>query len=396
MSFGVTPGLLQGLSSDSECDAMPHVTPSGVVQFIESFHGQSSTGGEDRPSRCAALLSLLDKLDDRTFPDVASYAAMRSEYSRLYIYVERHKENPSAAADNYTNMLSRGINPIRNIWDLMKTLSESPSPHVRPGSVDAQSSARMYEHILLEAEPIELLAILVEASRNVPSDQREKFLVAKTLQGSTLLHPGLPEQRDIYYGDVEALASAGLVMLTYTGDSTPLFDVTSLGFRYYAHLKEGVGTPIQTIESEIRRYIDGRQMSSQHPISLSKWREAEELLWGADSESQFTTIGHLCREAIQEFAQELARRLEVTIDDASKAKTVATMRAVLNARRPTLGDSHAAFLDALLSYWGTVSDLIQRQEHGADKAGTPLKWEDGRRVVFQTLLVIYEFSRSLI
>jgi len=33
---------------------------------------------------------------------------------------------------------------------------------------------------------------------------------------------------------------------------------------------------------------------------------------------------------------------------------------------------------ALLAYFGTVSDLIQRQEHRAQKQGTPLNWEDAR------------------
>ena len=54
---------------------------------------------------------------------------------------------------------------------------------------------------------------------------------------------------------------------------------------------------------------------------------------------------------------------------------------------PVVGERDRAFLDALLTYWGTVSDLVQRQEHGAKKEGEPLMWEDARRVVFQTAIV---------
>lgn len=54
-----------------------------------------------------------------------------------------------------------------------------------------------------------------------------------------------------------------------------------------------------------------------------------------------------------------------------------------------------AFLDALLAYWGTASDLVQRQEHGNQKVGAALLWEDGRRVVFQTAMVMYEIERAL-
>jgi hypothetical protein len=47
-----------------------------------------------------------------------------------------------------------------------------------------------------------------------------------------------------------------------------------------------------------------------------------------------------------------------------------------------LGSTGKQFLDALVAYWGTVSDLVQRQEHGAQKEVSNLVWGDGRRVVF--------------
>jgi hypothetical protein len=71
------------------------------------------------------------------------------------------------------------------------------------------------------------------------------------------------------------------------------------------------------------------------------------------------------------------------------------MRAVLNHRKGNMGDKERACLDALLVYWGTVIDLIQREEHGGQKEGTPLVWEDGRRVVFQLAVVMFEIDRSL-
>jgi hypothetical protein len=71
----------------------------------------------------------------------------------------------------------------------------------------------------------------------------------------------------------------------------------------------------------------------------------------------------------------------------------AGIRAVLNAR--ALGDTRRALLAALLAYWGTVSDLVQRQEHGAQKQGEPLTWEDTRTVVFQTAIVMFEIARTV-
>jgi hypothetical protein len=52
-------------------------------------------------------------------------------------------------------------------------------------------------------------------------------------------------------------------------------------------------------------------------------------------------------------------------------------------------------LDALVTYWGTVSDLVQRQEHGAAKEGEPIGREDARVTVFQTAMVMFECSRAL-
>ena len=110
---------------------------------------------------------------------------------------------------------------------------------------------------------------------------------------------------------------------------------------------------------------------------------------------QLTTIGHLCREAMQEFATSLCAAHNATPAEPDPAKTVARVRAVLKHEGAPLGEKLAAFFDALLAYWGTVSDLVQRQEHGGQKEGEPLMWEDGRRVVFQTLLVMYEVDGAL-
>ena len=52
-------------------------------------------------------------------------------------------------------------------------------------------------------------------------------------------------------------------------------------------------------------------------------------------------------------------------------------------------------LDALLAFWGTVSDLVQRQEHGALREGEQLVWHDGRRVVFLTMTVMHEIDSAL-
>ena len=56
---------------------MTSVAPSDIVRFIESFHGQSTTGGEDHPSKCGALLELKGRLPEKFMPDADSFAALQ-------------------------------------------------------------------------------------------------------------------------------------------------------------------------------------------------------------------------------------------------------------------------------------------------------------------------------
>ena len=98
---------------------------------------------------------------------------------------------------------------------------------------------------------------------------------------------------------------------------------------------------------------------------------------------------------MQEFATALVNQYQPPNAGPDKAHTVARIRAVLKLRGDQLGETEKSFLDAILAYWGTVSDLVQRQEHGAQKEGETLVWEDGRRVVFQTALVMFEIDSAL-
>jgi hypothetical protein len=254
----------------------------------------------------------------------------------------------------------------------------------------------MFEHIVLEPEQVELLRLVVEASRNVPRDKRRKFMVARTFGGDSLMHPGLSKNgTKTYIGDIEILSSVGLLNLSYGSNGTPNFDVTPLGFQYYEYLHQVDTEPVRAIEEVPRRYLDGAGFRNVHPIAYEKWREAERLLWSADSSKHLTAIGHHCREAMQAFATGLVKQHTLPGVDQDPAHVVARVRGVTNQERTSLGEGVADSLDALISSWGTTSDLVQRQEHGAQKEGTPLVWMDARRVVFHTGVVMFELDATL-
>ena len=210
------------------------------------------------------------------------------------------------------------------------------------------------------------------------------------------MHPGLPGQQiPVPQGDVEILQAQGLLLMTQQGRMHRSFVVTPLGYSLYAELQDRSGAPTQQVEETLTRYLDSDAFQRSYSEAYRKWAEAAEDLWRSDSQPQLTTIGHLCREAMQEFATALVARHQPPDVDTDKAHTVARIKAVLNQHASKLGTRAPPFLDALLTYWGTVSDLVQRQEHGGQKEGDALIWEDGRRVVFQTVIVMFEIDRAV-
>ena len=253
-----------------------------------------------------------------------------------------------------------------------------------------------FNQILLEPVQEELLISIVETARNVPLEERQKFYVVQTMGGDFLMHPGLKKKENkIYYGDVEELARQGLLSIGFGSGGSQNFDITSLGFLYYQHLKRNKGEVVKRVVSTIRDYLDASEFKTNYPEAFAKWSLAEDLLWRTDTQQQLTTIGHLCREAVQEFANTLVERYQPPDVTSDKSKTLARLRTVLELKAAQLGTTKKDFLEALLAYWVTVNDLIQRQEHGAHREGEQLVWEDARRVVFQTMVVIFEIDKTI-
>ena len=98
---------------------------------------------------------------------------------------------------------------------------------------------------------------------------------------------------------------------------------------------------------------------------------------------------------MQEFADIIVKDFNLSEVDNNKAHTVARIRTILESQIVKIDTSIKPFVEALLTYWGTVSDIIQRQEHGGQKEGEVLVWDDGRRVVFHTAIVMLEISNFL-
>jgi hypothetical protein len=250
----------------------------------------------------------------------------------------------------------------------------------------------------MQKEHVDLLCLLVEAARNVP--KKEPFYAFEPPLGATsgeVLHNGIPGRTlPVYLGDVQDLASLGLITIRHLDTRGGFdFDVSPAGFGAYEQLRTETSERVEQVSETMRSFVESPLFRARYPSAFERWLAAEKALWSADTDARVTEIGHLCREAMQYFADALVAGVLNGDVDADPTHTVARVRSILNHRKPKPSERVVAFLDSLLSYWGCVHDLVQRQEHGALKEGEKLTWEDARRVVFQTLIIMYEVDRTV-
>jgi hypothetical protein len=249
----------------------------------------------------------------------------------------------------------------------------------------------------LDADQEELLTILVEASRAVPRDQRHEFIYVESFGGgASLIHNGFSaigrEQYKPYLGDLRTLYERGLIRIWQSGRSDHSLEVTPEGYQYYEQVQLRRGEPIMRTVTAAQEYLQSETFRQRHQRAAAKWDEANRLLWSADSQNADTTIGHLCREAMQLFATDLVESHKVDADP-DPQHTSNRVRSVLAARISS--ESRGAWTKALIAYWEAVANLTQRQEHAGVRDKEALMWADSRRLVTQTLMVMYELDHEL-
>jgi hypothetical protein len=246
----------------------------------------------------------------------------------------------------------------------------------------------------LKPQQEKLLLELIHAERNAGESNRSPFYATQTFDGADVTHPGFAGRNHrIYWGDVQGLLQYGLVMPTKVDRNLVVFELAPEAYEYAKNI--GVSSTEDPAEAMALAYIDASQFATRHPAAFDAWRKARDAVAVGGSHTQLTEVGHWCREAMQAFMSDLVRSQGVRDADPNPAHTVARLRVVVLQRTSEIGETVAGFLNALMAYWGTLSDLVQRQEHGAQRDGEVLGWHDARRIVFHTLAVMHELDASL-
>ena len=247
--------------------------------------------------------------------------------------------------------------------------------------------------MVLDEEQQQFFVRLFEAAREVPRPHR-KWYLACTSGGDFLHGPG--KLGLVLATDLYAFEDEGLIRVVDRPAKGELeFVLSGSAAEFYAAVKARSGEALARTESEMRSLLDAAAFRESYPRGYARWSEAEGLLWTADSDRDFTTVGHKSREALQEFATEVVQRFNPPQVDPDPSKVNRRLGAAIAERRAVLGESRAGLLEALGDYSEAALKVVQRQEHGGQKEQEPLTWLDARRCVFHVAAVMFEFSVTL-
>jgi hypothetical protein len=282
-----------------------------------------------------------------------------------------------------------------SLGDVPETLSAAICGELRLAAREYVLLVRPLPVIDLLPEQEQLLMALVDASRSVPPEKKAAFLFShphNRPQGR-LVHSGLPDHPvDAYLGDLEELATKGLLSLRRTDRGDRLFDVRPEGFRYYEELRRRQGAGFERVEKVIRASLDSDRFRELYPEAFERWSQAEALLWRADVEANLTTVGHTLPEGIQQFATALVGHFPPPDVDSDPQHDQARVKAVLALKGEAIRKTSR---QALEGQWATLSNLVQRLVHGAQREEEPLTWDDARRAVFLAASAMVEVDGAL-
>jgi hypothetical protein len=158
-----------------------------------------------------------------------------------------------------------------------------------------------------------------------------------------------------------------------------------------AEARASGGDPFERIHADAHGMVASPGFEAAYPGAFEPWSEAERLLTGQDAAKQLSTIGHKVRESTQGFATAMIEHFGADDPEKDVALVKKRLGAAIAKNRDRLGEKHRKVLEDLGELWESSVDLIQRQEHAAQKEGEQVTVQDARRVVYLTMFLMIEF-----
>jgi hypothetical protein len=160
----------------------------------------------------------------------------------------------------------------------------------------------------------------------------------------------------------------------------------------------------ERIEDYLRAFLEGESFRSAHPLACGRWVVAWEMVWCADNRAKVIALGQRARTAMLAFAESMVERCVPLAIDANwpellagatqRPEPVDGLLTITQAYRRQLGEERFALLQSLLDDWRSLLERVERHGRGSQAVSERLRWEDGRRLVLFTALVMVETDRS--
>ena len=149
----------------------------------------------------------------------------------------------------------------------------------------------------------------------------------------------------------------------------------------------------ENVEDYLRAYLADERFKSTYLRASELWSHAASTLYREGSKGEVLVAARKAREAMREFASALAEPHEPSSPDSTTAEAD-HLSSLIDAYRPRFGDSRCDLLQSLFQYWRVLDGVANGHGRDSRGGGEPLRWEDGRRIVVLTALVMVEVDRS--
>jgi hypothetical protein len=160
----------------------------------------------------------------------------------------------------------------------------------------------------------------------------------------------------------------------------------------------------ERVEDYLRAYLEDERFRSPHPLAYGRWLVAWEMLWCADSRAKVIAVAQRACDAMQAFTSSLLERCsppamdprwpELLADGSRPPDPLDALTRLTDDYREQLGEERSELLRGLLEHWRGLLQSVRRHEDSPQPPAERLRWEDGRRLVLFTALVMVEIDRS--
>jgi hypothetical protein len=160
----------------------------------------------------------------------------------------------------------------------------------------------------------------------------------------------------------------------------------------------------RSIEDYLRAYLEDERFRSAHPLAYGRWLVAWELLWCAESRAKVIAVAQRAGDAMQVFTSSVLERRtpmamdpqwpDLLADRSRRPDALDGLTSLADAYREQLGEERSELLHGLLEHWQALLQNVRRHDDASEPPAARLRWEDGRRLVLFTALVMVEFDRS--